>query len=1048
MALSEQAISIPLLAMDQKAGETAGPAGRLQRLVNGVVTKFSPDGSNLSIAKRPGFRVLPRTNGNPYSGGHSGTSGVPSPTVIDSLHRQLFAIGSDSAPYVFSAASQAWQKFSEETILTNTVSTSSVWAQSTQIKCPDAATADSTHCYVWSQGGQCFAMILDDDGTVIRAASALATGGRIKVVTDGTYFFVFYDSGTTAVTVTAFGLTGVQVAPATATTLYHAGDNWDVVYQADTGVCLARRGCVASAAVGITIASVSCNGSSITVTSHDNNAGQWFSGPSTTDPGGAFLLNKTGDGNLYLGTIVLGDGFTLYVTKLNTSATIAHAYQPIQSGLDGHGITNIAGYFDGTNVHAAVAHVPYTGSTPLDNFASNAFTEFGYSTATLDAQGYFVKRSVGLASRYFYEGSIPLVWTYYASVPTENDQFFVQSGQPTYFLLRADTGAVVGRALHQTAAADWQWSSWNGTDLPAPNTFQLPTPRSTTKGLTVSLGQTGAQQVQATTTGGGFFELNKFVTSVGVTDLTLGAPGTCVELDHETLIPGPLPRSFDGVSFSASGVELSPEEPAIADSSTSGGLNGNESYSYVIVYERLDRAGRKVRSGSSIATTYVVPTGLTNRSAALTIPTLRVTSHDDTIISVYRTVWANSEEGVTHHKVTNDLSPLLNDPTVDTVAFVDSASNESASQGEVLYGGSGAIPASEGGGDGQEVDHDPPPPFGQGAVFQDRCFLVGPDSTVSFSLPGSPSSPFTFDDGLFTMTVPTHDEIKAVAALDGRLIFLCDESLWFVNQDTFLDATGAGDIPTPQQLPVTHGCTGVAAVIPDGCVYAASSGGFWLLGRDLSSTYIGAPVEDELDGAEIISIATDQNNRVYFLTDQDKILVFDVPSQCWFIWVTPTPATIISVWNGQLVYSDGTDIFVLTDGTYADNPGGVDQPIITQVEIEPISFADVQMFWDLDVFVVGSGRYSLTPTLYYDLDTSEPDVFPTIDSAEMDVDGSGRARYNIPITQPECTYMALTLVDSYPNGPGPGFTIEKLVAAVGVIPGKRRNNLNQRIQGA
>ncbi len=111
-----------------------------------------------------------------------------------------------------------------------------------------------------------------------------------------------------------------------------------------------------------------------------------------------------------------------------------------------------------------------------------------------------------------------------------------------------------------------------------------------------------------------------------------------------------------------------------------------------------------------------------------------------------------------------------------------------------------------------------------------------------------------------------------------------------------------------------------------------------------------------------------------------------------------------------------------------------------------MSFADVQMFWDLDLFVSGGDNYGLTATLVYDLDTSQVDEFPTFDAADMDVDGSGHARFNIPITQPECTWLSLKLSDTFPRGPSSGFVLEKMVAAVGVIPGKRRSNLNQRVQ--
>jgi hypothetical protein len=331
-------------------------------------------------------------------------------------------------------------------------------------------------------------------------------------------------------------------------------------------------------------------------------------------------------------------------------------------------------------------------------------------------------------------------------------------------------------------------------------------------------------------------------------------------------------------------------------------------------------------------------------------------------------------------------------------------------------------------------------------VFQNRAFIVQANNAIGFSLPGNPSSPTAFSEGLFEMTVPTSDQVVAVRALDTRVVILCAESMWFVNADTFLDATGAGDIPTPLQLPITHGCTGFVAVVPQGAIYASSAGGFYLLGRDLTSTYIGSAVEDEMVGANVISVVTDQNQRVYLLTDTNKILVFDITFNGFFIYTPPTTALLLAIWKGQLVYSDGTDMFLLTAGQVADNPAAVDQAIITTAAFEAASFADSQVVWDLDFFCSGGTAYSLTFALTYDLDTSEPDVFPTFAAADMDVDGNGRARFNVPVTQIESDYIQWTLTDSFPGGPGPGFILDKIVAAVGVLPGKRRGNQSQRVQ--
>lgn len=1045
-ALTENAVEIPILRMDQKPPDAASTVGRIKRLFDGVVDKYKSDtGDWLRINDRPGFVGMAKAIGDPYNGGHVSIAGVPSPSCTGKLGDQLFMIGSDASPYVYSPASVAWEKFSNDTVLTNRMSTSPVYSSATRTQCPDAATIGNIHCYVWQQGATGMCMILDNDGTAIRAPFvAVNSASRIKVAADPNFFYVFFDGGGAGITVVAFTPQGVADATATATTLFAAGDTWDVTYQADVAtVALCRRGSTSVPGAGLTIVTVVDVAHAISIGSNSNPGVPWTDGSGSVDPGGAFVLNTTGDGSLYVALIVNGDGYTLEVVKVNLSVTVAHTYQPIESGTTPFGITNISGFVSGTTVYAMVSHLPYTTVMPAEGYALNAFTEYGHATLSADALGQFTERSVQLASRVFFVGIIPVAYMYYASVPSAASFGTVTIGQPTFFIGRADTGACVGRIFHGSAAMDWTWNAWDGTSMQVPNAFQLPTPRTKLDGsIAVSLGQTGTQQVVETQVSGGPATIDNFVSTVGVIDLVLGKPGLCVELNQETLVPGPLPRSFDGLSFSASGIELDPETPSVADSGSSGFFNPGEVYSYAIVWARRDRTGRVVRSGS-ISQQYTAA-GSAPHAATVTIPTLRFTSHNDLIAEVYRTVWVNGQQGTTHHKVSNDLAPLKNDPTADTITFLDQSDN--AGLGEILYGGSGAIPASLGGGDGQEVDHDPPPPFSAGCVFNDICFLLGFDNTVWFSLPGTTAQPYCFGEGLFQMSVATPDTLVGLEAMDGRLIVRASQSFWFTNQDSFLDSTGAGDIPTPQRLPITHGSTGAAGMTPAGDIYASSAGGFYLLGRDLTSSYIGEAVEDEMVGATVLFAVSDQNQRVYFLTSNNTLLIYDITFGGWWVWGIPSVAILLGLWRGNVLYADGSaNVCIATPGAVADNVSGTPTAKSKTVTFAPMGFADSSMVWELDLFCLGGSGYSMNASVAYDLDSATLEVFPPAAASANVVDASGRVRFNLLPSQPECSYIQLTLSDSFPGGPAAGFQLEKIVAAVGVIPGKRRGSIAKRI---
>lgn len=1051
--LQELSVPVPLTRLDEKSPSKAGPIGRIDKIVNYIVTKFrQQDGTNLQLDKRPGWHSLPDLIFDPTDVLDLSLLSLPEAMTAGKLAETNFMVGFDAVPYVYSPAAQAWAKYYNETVLTNKVTQSLVRMNTGVSKCPDSASVGGSHCYVWQDNATGFPWltILDDNGSAIRSAAVFASvAERIKVRSDGDRFWVTSDLGA-AIHVKAYDpATGSLIGTVTASfPLDNIGDPWDVVCDGAVadGLFLIRPH-IAGGSNQVAIANFQVvTGSVVSVS---DNVGAWGGGGTLIGIG---WLEPAGDGSLYAArTDPVGGNTEIHAFKTGVNAVAGTEYHTSLFADPIHRAVNVTGYVDPVthNVHTACSILPNASGAPLaPQFAINTRTVFGYSDGTTPYLGPFTTRSVGLASRVFYVGEIPCVMAYYTSVPTEVAEVngFVTQGNPTFFVLRADTGSVVGRIFPGQAAGNWIWQNWTGSDSDiAPDAFQLPSGRLTAGGVGVALPVTGEQSVTRVRANDGPFT-DIFSASVGVRNILFDAiGGECVECQNETLIPGPLPRSFDGVSFGAAGAELGPEQPLITADPTSGPYVSGDTRSYVIVWERFNRSGNKMQSPSSISVQYSSIT--TDESARLVIPTLRTTTYDDWICSIYRTLFTGGQEGTTHHKITSDVAPVFNNPAVDTITFIDSVSDESAQLNEILYGGSGAVPASLGGGDGQQVDHECAPAMNGGTVFGDRAFLVGYDGNVWFSLPGAQGNSLTFSFG-FKMAIPTQDQPVSIDCIDTRLIMLCSRSLWFNNQSNYLDATGAGDVPTPLQLPISNGCTGAHFAYRDGIIYASSANGFYLLTRDLDSQYIGGAIEDDVSAnLPIVEILADDSQRIYCLLNNGQLAVYDIVSLSWYYWTLPQApdprsGVKLTTVNGHIgVCCDNGVVYVSTPGSYDD----AGEPILSSVGIADISVAGLpgcQMIWQVIIMGITYSAHTIMVDYTPDGLTDEMEVFGPIDPLDFGAGNGDEYRVWVEPAHMETSSFRLDISDSLAS-PGRGLSIQQLGLSVGIIPGVRRQSVGR-----
>lgn len=997
--LPTQVVSLPLRPLNQKAPKSVGPAGRLEILVDGVVKKIA-DGQ-IAVSKRDGFQKLSRVVRNAASAALiSSTAGVPSPRLLSSLDQETIAISNEDIPYVL--GENGWEKYVNDIVLTQRLEKTVQYTTDAQISVPDGARAGAIWMYVWKEGAACRAMVVDSSGTVQRQPFQVAASGRIKIVSDGTYFYVFYDTNSTTVRVTIYDTTGTDVSGAhTVDTLDSASQPWDVTYQPSIAVMFVRELLTPQ---NLRLIAVIWAGAPISIIVND------IVVPFGPRGGGlSFMFNENTTGHCYVAIARLAEsGLVMEILAYKlTVSTLAQFYDiAINRPL---GISNITGYCVSGSSNVWVSWTQENLSNiPMNAQTYSAFCLQGPSALVSGAATTPVaKKSVTVASRVFKLGSRYVFVAYYASVPSQystgtggSGGNVQQYGQPTFFLVDVVTNQTVGRFDWAMAAMDWTRTGWNYL-VPATagaNFWQLPSVFLDASGYPhVPLGYRAVSMNSTRDLSGGR-AITTNTSTIGLADYAFKAPGKAVEYGGELLLPGPIAIAFTGVDFPESNFNLQPEVPTLTGAN-GGLLTLLASYEYVIVYEATAMRGARVFSAPCL------PVGITLGGSAnqvnLVIPTLRVSRRTRVKISIYRTFIAAAtglSDG-TFHKVTNDLSPLYNDPTADTVSYSDQLSDVACASGEELYTD----------GDPAVLGRYPAPPFHAGGVFERRMFLAGYDGSVWFS------GEKNLVDNLalswhpdFIIGKPTNERVTGLAPMDGRIVLGCERSVWHVPSAGWPDPTGSGTIPVPERLPFANGSTGPIFVAADGAFYESSQGGPWLIDRALSNDFAGAPVEDEaLTPGLIYDITIDKHQRVCFATAA-KILAFDTVVKCWYTWTAG--ARLLHVRSGQLLFTDNTDMWVQALAA-VDDAGSA---ISTRMRIAGVGFAGVAGYERtkrIQLYGQKNGRHKLNVGVQYDLAGLGAETFPAKNSDDIPTGAS--YRWDLRPAKQKCQQVALDIYDSF-----------------------------------
>lgn len=484
-----------------------------------------------------------------------------------------------------------------------------------------------------------------------------------------------------------------------------------------------------------------------------------------------------------------------------------------------------------------------------------------------------------------------------------------------------------------------------------------------------------------------------------------------------------------------------------------GNIATAQDYYYQGIYSWTDNQGNAFRSAPSIPIKQTT-TGSTSTNT-ITFPTLRLTYKASVKLALYR--WSTAQQ--TYYEVTSIASPTLNDPTVDSVTIVDSLSDASILGNAILYTTGGV------------VENIGPPACSALALFDDRIFLIDAENPnlLWLSKQVIESTPVEMSDLLTIYVAPTLSaqgstgNLKCLGAMDDKLILFKKDAIYYIN-GTGPDNTGANSqYSQPIFITSSVGCENPQSIVlePQGLVFESDKGK-WLLGRDLSTQYIGAPVEAFNSVPVTSAVGVPGTNQIRMTSESGLTLMHDYYYQQWGTF-SNAPAVSSTLYQGAHTYiSQIGQVFQETPNTYLDGA----TPVLMSFKSGWINLAGLQGYQRAYyLYLIGTylSPHKLVVQIAFDYNPSpiqtlmiQPTNFSPVYGQDLTY-GSGNPyggslsleQWRIFFKQQRCQSFQISVSElydpSYGVVAGPGLTLSGMNCVVGIKKGYKPMRANQSI---
>jgi len=513
---------------------------------------------------------------------------------------------------------------------------------------------------------------------------------------------------------------------------------------------------------------------------------------------------------------------------------------------------------------------------------------------------------------------------------------------------------------------------------------------------------------------------------------------------NNLLFVGGILQSYDGNTVAEQNFHLFPEDVVATTFPTGGALSVGQ-YQYQVAYAWSDKFGQIQYSSPSVPIT--VTTSTPASSVLLTIPTLRLSAKTGIVIKVYRT----QVNSVTFQEVTSELSPLLNNPLVDTVQFADVVADTQMAANATIYTTGGVLSNSA------------PPSCSLISLYKDRVMVSGLEdphliwfSKNKFNNTNFNTIPVEFSSSLTIAVSQTGGPITALGLMDDKLIIFKQNSIFVLNGDGPNDLGGGDQFSTPELVTNSIGCSNPNSVVltKDGIMFQSDKG-IWLLDRGLGPPqYIGAGVDDDAKDHLVSSAVVDPNdNLIIFTTFDGPALVYDYYINQWATYTNHQSIDAVAFNNLFTFCKPNGQVHIQNRTKFTDGDKFIPMEWITPW----ISSGGLQAYQRIfRAFLLGSfrGPHTLNVSIAYDFNPVF-DGYTAIDATSVaganqwgstgtwgsnPVWGATFLPYQFQVNfkRQTCTSFRIKVSDSQLSNYNEGYTISNINFEMGAMPGPNR----------
>jgi hypothetical protein len=385
-----------------------------------------------------------------------------------------------------------------------------------------------------------------------------------------------------------------------------------------------------------------------------------------------------------------------------------------------------------------------------------------------------------------------------------------------------------------------------------------------------------------------------------------------------------------------------------ATTATGSGAITAQQYYYQAIYEWTDNAGNIHRSAPSIPIT--ITTTTSSSTNTIYVPTLRLTMKTANPVKIILYRWSTANQ--VYYQVTSVTAPTLNSTSTDYVTITDTLADSSIVGNSIIYTNGGVI---------EDVNA---PATNIISLFDTRLWMVDAEDPnllwyskqVIEAVPVEMSDLLTYYIAPNTGTTQSTGPVTGLAPMDDKLVIFKRDSIFYIN-GSGPDNTGSNSqYSQPIFITSTVGCVDQSSIVlmQNGLMFQSDKG-IWLLGRDLSTQYIGANVEAFNSSTVNSSNNIPATTQIRFTLSTGQTLMYDYYYQQWGTF-KGVPAVSSCIYQNLHTFINGSgQVFQETPGVYMDGPN----PVLMSFTTSWLNLAGLQGYQRAYFFYI-LGQY-LTP---------------------------------------------------------------------------------------